>query len=239
MSTNGHKKVAVITGASQGIGAGLVQRYRELGYAVVGTSRTIPIADESDLLTVQGDIADSDTAARVVEGALDRFGRVDTLINNAGIFIAKPFTEYTPEDYAAVKAVNLDGFFHITQHALRQMLKQDSGGHIVNIGTSLIDNASSALPSGLALLTKGGLTAVARSLAIEYADRGIRVNAIALGVIKTPMHDPGHHDALARFHPLGRMGEVSDVVDGVVFLEQASFVTGEVLHLDGGQSAGS
>jgi NAD(P)-dependent dehydrogenase (short-subunit alcohol dehydrogenase family) len=190
-------------------------------------------------LTVQGDIAQPETAALVVRSALDRFGRIDTLINNAGVYVGRPFTEYTAEEYAAVKAVNLDGFFHITQRVLRQMLEQGSGGHIVNVGTSLVDNASSAVPSGLARLTKGGLTAVARSLAIEYADRGIRVNAIALGIIKTPMHDPATHDALAGFHPLGRMGEVSDVVDGVVFLERASFVTGEVLHLDVGQSAGT
>jgi NAD(P)-dependent dehydrogenase (short-subunit alcohol dehydrogenase family) len=239
MSSNGHKKVAIITGASQGIGAGLLERYLELGYAVVGTSRSIPSADDADLLTVRGDIAEPETATRVVRSALDRFGRIDTLINNAGVYIGKPFTEYTPEEYAVVKAVNLDGFFHITQRVLRQMLEQGSGGHIVNVGTSLTDNASSAAPSGLALLAKGGLTAVARSVAIEYADGEIRVNAIALGIIRTPMHDPATHDALAGFHPLGRMGEVSDVVDGVVFLEQASFVTGEVLHLDGGQSAGA
>jgi NAD(P)-dependent dehydrogenase (short-subunit alcohol dehydrogenase family) len=233
----GSQKVAVITGASQGIGAGLTAAYRRAGFAVVGTARSIPSSDASDFLTVRGDIADADTAQRVVDDALDRFGRIDTLVNNAGVFIGKPFTEYTLDDYAAVTAVNLTGFFHITQRCIRQMLTQGSG-HVVNITTSLVDYANSQRPSALASLTKGGLAAVTRSLAVEYASRGIRVNAVALGVIKTPMRDPASYASLAALHPIGRVGEISDVVDGILYLEGASFVTGEILHIDGGQVAG-
>jgi NAD(P)-dependent dehydrogenase (short-subunit alcohol dehydrogenase family) len=231
------QKVAIITGASQGIGAGLTSAFRRAGYAVVATSRSIPHSDESDFLTVQGDITEVQTAQRVVEQALDRFGRIDSLINNAGIFIAKPFTEYTPDDYAAITAVNLAGFFHITQHAIREMVTQGSG-HIVNITTSLVDHADSNRPSALVALTKGGLAAVTRSLATEYASRGVRVNAVAPGVIRTPMHDPASYEGMAALHPLGRIGEISDIIDGILYLEQAKFVTGETLHIDGGQTAG-
>jgi NAD(P)-dependent dehydrogenase (short-subunit alcohol dehydrogenase family) len=203
----------------------------------VGTSRSIRPCDEPDYLTVPGDIAEADTARRVVEQALDRFGRIDSLINNAGIFIGKPFTDYTVDDFAAATAVNLAGFFHITQRVIRQMAIQGSG-HIVNVTTSLVDHAGSDQPSALAVLTKGGLAAVARSLAIEYASRGVRVNAVALGVIKTPMNDPASYSGMAGVHPLGRVGEISDVVDGILYLERATFVTGEVLHIDGGQAAG-
>ena len=197
----------------------------------------MPSSDAPDSLSVQGDIAEVDTAQRVVEYALDRHGRIDTLINNAGIFIGKPFTEYALDDYAAVTAVNLTGFFHITQRCIRQMLTQGSG-HVINITTSLVDNADSKRPSALASLTKGGLAAVTRSLAIEYASRGIRVNAVALGIIKTPMHDPASYAYLAALHPIGRIGEISDVVEGILYLEGATFVTGEILHIDGGQVAG-
>ena len=231
------RKVAIVTGASQGIGAGLVQGFREAGYAVVGTSRSIGPSQDDDYLTVAGDITQPDTAQRVVDQALDRFGRIDSLINDAGIFIGKPFTDYTVDDFAAVTAVNLAGFFHITQRAIAQMVAQASG-HIVNVSTSLVEHAGSDRPSGLAVLTKGGLAAVARSLAIEYASRGVRVNVVSLGVIKTPMHDPASYAGMAALHPLGRMGEISDVVDGVLYLERATFVTGEILHIDGGQSAG-
>jgi NAD(P)-dependent dehydrogenase (short-subunit alcohol dehydrogenase family) len=232
-----HKKVAVITGASQGIGAGLVDGYRRAGYAVVGTALSMPDSKERDLLTVEGDITDPETSDRVVEHALDRFGRIDSLINNAGIFIGKPFTDYTLHDFHAVTAVNLTGFFHITKRVIPQMLNQGNG-HIVNISTSLVDHAGSDRPSALAVLTKGGLAAVARSLAIEYASRGIRANAVSLGVIRTPIHDPDSYAGMAALHPLGRVGEVSDVVDGILYLEHATFVTGEILHIDGGQSAG-
>ena len=167
------RKVAIITGASQGIGAGLVTAFRDAGYAVVGTSRSIPAFTEPDLVTVPGDAADPDTARAVVERALERFGRIDSLINNAGIFIGKPFTEYTLADYAAITGVNLAGFFHITQRVIPQMVAQGAG-HIVNISTSLADHADSARPSALASLTKGGLQAATRALAIEYAARGVR-----------------------------------------------------------------
>jgi NAD(P)-dependent dehydrogenase (short-subunit alcohol dehydrogenase family) len=231
------QKVAIITGASQGIGAGLVAAFRNAGYAVVGTSRSIRPSDESGYLTVQGDISEAKTAKRVAEQALDRFGRIDSLINDAGIFISKPFTDYSPDDYAAITAVNLGGFFHITQCAVRHMVVQGSG-HIVNITTSIVDRPSSERPSALVALTKGGLAAVTRSLAIEYASRGVRVNAIAPGVIKTPVHEFASYKGLAELHPLGRLGEVSDVVDGILYLERATFVTGEILHIDGGQAAG-
>jgi len=231
------KKVALVTGASQGIGAGLVAAFRRGGYAVVGTSRSIRASDEADLLTVTGDIVEPETAQRVIEEALGRFGRIDTLVNNAGSFIGKPFTDYTADDYATVVAVNLTGFFHITQLAIRQMVIQGSG-HIVNVTTSLVDHADSRSPSALAALTKGGLAAVTRSLAIEYASRGVRANVVALGVIKTPAHDPASYHGLAARHPVGRLGEISDVVDGILYLDRAGFVTGETLHIDGGQAAG-
>jgi NAD(P)-dependent dehydrogenase (short-subunit alcohol dehydrogenase family) len=208
------QKVAVITGASQGLGAGLVSAFRTAGYAVVGTSRSMPHSDEPDFLTVQGDIANPDTAELVVACAVDHFGRIDSLVNDAGIYIGKPFTDYTLDDYAAVTAVNLTGFFHVTQRVVRQMLTQGSG-HIVNISTSLVDNADSTVPSALASLTKGGLAAVTRSLAMEYASRGIRVNAVSLGVINT-MHDPAAYAGLAARHPLGRIGEISDVTDAIL-----------------------
>ncbi|MFC4530685.1 SDR family NAD(P)-dependent oxidoreductase [Sphaerisporangium dianthi] len=237
MSTDRGQKVAVITGASQGIGAGLVEAYRKLGYGVVATSRSIAPSADADVVTVQGDIAEAATAERVIDAALSRFGRVDTLVNNAGIFVAKPFTDYTADDFAAVIAVNVAGFFHITQRALRPMLDQGSG-HVVNITTSFVDHPNSAVPSVLASLTKGGLASATKSLAIEYATRNVRVNAVSPGVIKTPMHGVETHATLAGLHPVGRMGEISDIVDGVIYLESASFVTGEVLHIDGGQAAG-
>ena len=237
MSSQQARKVAIVTGASRGIGAGVVTAFDQAGYAVVATSRSIEPRGELDVLTVAGDIADVDTAERVMEQTLDRFGRVDTLINNAGLFIGKAFTDYTPQDLDAITAVNLAGFFHITQRAIRQMVIQ-GGGHVVNITTSLVDHARSGSPSALASLTKGGLAAVARSLAIEYAEHGVRVNAVSLGVIKTPMHDRSEYDAMAASHPLGRAGEIDDVVDGILYLDRAPFVTGETLHIDGGQAAG-
>ena len=231
------RKVAIVTGASQGIGAGIAAAFVDAGFAVVSTSRSIRPSDGPDVLTVAGDIAEPETAERVVEEALDRFGRIDTLINDAGIFIGKPFTDYTPADYAAITAVNLAGFLHITQRAVRQMVEQ-GGGHIVNVTTSLVEHPRSASPSALTALTKGGLNAVTRSLAVEYAARGVRVNAVSLGVIKTPVYDLASYEGLAATHPLGRLGEISDVVDGILYLERATFVTGEILHIDGGQTAG-
>jgi NAD(P)-dependent dehydrogenase (short-subunit alcohol dehydrogenase family) len=231
------QKVAVITGASQGIGADLVRGYRDRNYRVVANSRSIKPSTDPDTLAIAGDIADPATAQRIVAEAIARFGRIDTLVNNAGVFIAKPFTDYTQEDFAAIVALNLGGFFQITNRVAAEMLKQKSG-HIVQITTSLVDHANSNVPSVLASLTKGGLNAATRSLAIEYAKYGIRVNAVSPGVIKTPMHAPETHEFLSKLHPVGRMGEARDIVDAVLYLENAPFVTGEILHVDGGQSAG-
>jgi NAD(P)-dependent dehydrogenase (short-subunit alcohol dehydrogenase family) len=231
------QKVAVVTGASQGLGAAIVDGYRKLGYAVVATSRTIAPSNDANIVTVQGDIADPATAERVIAAGVERFGRIDALINNAGVFVAKPFTDYTQDDYATVLGVNLNGFFRITQLAIEQMLTQ-GGGHIVNITASVVDNADSRVPSVLASLTKGGLQSATKSLAIEYATRGIRVNAVSPGTIKTPMHPTEAHETLAGLHPVGRMGEESDIADAVIYLENAPFVTGEILHVDGGMSAG-
>ena len=231
------QKVAVITGASQGIGAALVTAYRKLGYAVVANSRSITPSDDPMVLAVAGDIADPAVGARVIAAGLAAFGRIDTLVNNAGVFVAKPFTDYTGEDFDLVTGVNLRGFFEVSQRAVAAMLVS-GGGHVVNISTSLVDHANSGVPSALASLTKGGLNAVTKSLAIEYATRGIRVNTVAPGIIHTPMHPAETHEALAGMHPVGRMGEVGDIVDAIVYLESARFVTGEILHVDGGQSAG-
>lgn len=231
------KKVVVITGASQGIGAALVKAFRDLDYRVVATARSVKPSTDPDVLTVAGDIADPATAERVIREGVARFGRIDSLINNAGIFLAKPFTAYTHEDYANVLAVNLNGFFYISQLAISEMEKQGQG-HIVNVTTSLVDHAIEGVPSVLASLTKGGLNSATKSLAIEYAKRGIRVNAVSPGIIKTPMHAQETHEALGRLHPVGRMGEISDIVQAIVYLESAGFVTGEILHVDGGQSAG-
>ena len=235
MSTQ--QKVAVISGASQGIGAALVKAYRDRNYRVVATSRSIKPSNDNEVLTIAGDIANRKTAERAISEALSRFGRIDTLINNAGIFISKPFTQYTEADYEAYLGTNVTGFFHMTQLAIAEMEKQGRG-HIVQISTSLVDNPIAGVPSVLASLTKGGLNAATRSLAIEYAKRGIRVNAVALGTIKTPMHPAETHAQLDALHPIGRMGEISDIVDAVLYLESANFVTGEILHVDGGQSAG-
>jgi len=234
---NTTNKVAIVTGASQGIGAGLVQAFRDRGYRVIANSRSIKPSNDPDILTVPGDIADRAVAERIVREGLAKFGRIDTLVNNAGIFTAKPFTAFTAEDYAANIAVNVTGFFNITQAAVAEMEKQGSG-HVVSITTSLVDHPIDGVPSVLASLTKGGLNAATKSLAIEYAKRGVRVNAVSPGVIKTPMHAPETHGFLAALHPVARMGEISDIVNAVLYLDSAGFVTGEILHVDGGQSAG-
>jgi NAD(P)-dependent dehydrogenase (short-subunit alcohol dehydrogenase family) len=235
MSTE--RKVAVITGASQGIGEALVMAYRERGYRVVATARTIAPSRDDDVVAISGDIADRETARRTIAAGMDRFGRIDTLINNAGIFIGKPFTQYTEADYTAMMAVNTTGFFHMTQLAIAQM-EQSGGGHIVQITTSLVEHADARVPSVLASLTKGGLAAATRSLAIEYAKRGIRVNAVAPGVIRSPMHPVETHSQLDALHPVGHMGDIADIVGAILYLESADFVTGVILHVDGGQSAG-
>ena len=232
------QKVAVITGASQGIGAALVKAYRDRNYRVVATSRSIKPTNDDDVLGVAGDIADPKTAERVIGEAMARFGRIDTLVNNAGIFIAKPFTEYTDADFAGALG-----------DQPRRLLPHHPAGRRGNGEAGLAATScrsrpawsttpSSGVPSVLASLTKGGLNAATKSLAIEYAKRGIRVNAVAPGVIKTPMHAPETHAALGALHPVGHMGEIKDIVDAILYLEGAGFVTGEILHVDGGQSAG-
>ena len=231
-------KVAVITGACEGIGAGLVAGYRRRGWAVVATSRTIKPSPDPDVLTVAGDLADPATVGRTIGAALDRFGRLDTLVNTAGVEVSKPFTGYTAADYAAVVGVNLTGFFWLTQRAIAEMATR-YGGHVVNISATLAEVANSGTPAVLAALTRGGLAAATRSLAVEYAAYGIRVNAVSPGVIQTPVQLPESYDGRGgRLSPLGRAGRVSDVVDGVLFLESAPYITGEVLHIDGGQIAG-
>lgn len=231
------RKVAIITGASQGIGEGLVREYRTRGYDVVATSRSIKQGSDDGIYAVAGDISKTDTAERVVRAALDRYGRIDTLVNNAGVFTAKPFVDFTREDFDHNFAVNISGFFHITQRAAKVMLEQGSG-HIVSITTSLVNQPIAGVPAALASLTKGGLNSVTQELAIEFAKTGVRVNAVSPGIIKTPMHAPETHSAMSALHPVGRMGEISDIVDAVLYLENANFVTGEILHVDGGQNAG-
>jgi NAD(P)-dependent dehydrogenase (short-subunit alcohol dehydrogenase family) len=229
--TGNDRRVAIITGGSQGIGASLVTAYRRQGWSVVATARTMKPAEDPGVLTVEGDIADPATA--------DRFGRIDTLVNNAGVYISKPFTDYTAADYAVVTGVNLSGFFWLTQRVIAEMLKRGSG-HVVNISATLAEVANSGVPEVLAALTKGGLAAATRSLAVEYASRGIRVNAVSPGIIQTPMHPPESYAGLSDqiLPPLGRVGQVSDVVDGILFLEASPYITGEILHIDGGEIAG-
>ena len=234
------RKVAIVTGASRGIGAALAKRFRDLDYGVVATSRSIMKTGSicvDATLTIEGDIGEPDTAARVVDAAMERFGRIDLLINNAGIFIPKPFVDYSLHDFTSMIGVNLRGFFHITQQAASRML-QAGFGHIVNITAAIADQPLAALPAALAALTKGGLAAATRSLAIEYATRGIRVNAVAPGVVNTSLLPPEMRGMLTAMQPLGRMGETHDVVDAVVYLEQAPFITSEILRVDGAAFSG-
>jgi NAD(P)-dependent dehydrogenase (short-subunit alcohol dehydrogenase family) len=233
------QKVAIITGGSQGIGAGLVDGYRQRGWAVVANSLSIEPSKDPDTLTVRGDVSEQATAGQIISRALDRFGRVDTLVNNAGVFVSKPFTDYTAEDYALVTGVNLAGFFWLTQRAIGQMLRQGNG-HVVNISASIAAHADSVEPTALTALTKGGLAAVTKSLAVEYASRGIRVNAVAPGIIQTPLQPAESYtpEALAgKLPPLGRVGQVSDIVNGILYLESAPYITGEILYIDGGRTA--
>jgi NAD(P)-dependent dehydrogenase (short-subunit alcohol dehydrogenase family) len=235
MSTE--KKVVVVTGASRGLGEATVKAYRDRGYRAVGVSRTITESSDPDYVTLRGDIADLETARLVINTALERFGRIDTLINNAGVFIPGPFTELTEQNYKDVITTNLNGFFFVTQHAIEAMLKRGSG-HVVQITSTLVEFANSNVPAVLASITKGGLAAATRGLAIEYASRGIRVNAVAPGMIKTPLHAPETHAAVGMLHPLKRMGEPNDITQAILYLEDASFVTGETVHVDGGMIAG-
>ncbi len=228
------EKVAVITGASHGIGASLVSAYSDAGYNVVANSRSIAASTNPAIVNIAGDIGQPETADRIMEG-VERFGRLDTLVNNAGIFISKPFTEYTQADYDAMLSTNIAGFFHVTQRAARVMERQ-GWGHIVNVTTTAAEQPIGGSPALLASLTKGGLNAATKALAIEYARRNIRVNAVSLGIIRTQEADS--YAGLESLEPLGRLGEIDDVVSAVMYLERAGFVTGEISHVNGGQSAG-
>ncbi len=232
-------KTAIVTGGSQGIGAGLVLAFLDRGYNVVANSRNItkanPFPARANLVLVDGDIGDPNIAAKIVDASVSRFGRVDVLINNAGIFISEPFPEYTTEDFNALISTTLAGFLYVSQLSVKQMLKQKSGS-IVNLSTTLVDHPTAGV--SVQVMAKGGLDAVTRALAIEYAKDGIRVNTLALGVINTPMHKPETHEFLKGSNPFGRMGEIKEVVDAVLFLTDATFTTGEVLHVDGGAHAG-
>ena len=236
--TSNGRRVAIVTGGSQGIGAGLVAGYRRQGWAVVASARRIKAGEDPDVLAVEGDLAEPATANRIVDGALERFGRIDTLVNNAGVYISKPFTDYSAADYALLTGVNLGGFFWLTQRVIAEMVRR-YGGHVVNISATLAEVANSHAPSVLAALTKGGLAAATRSLAVEYASRGIRVNAVSPGIIQTPVYPADSYEGLGdQLPPLGRVGQVSDVVDAILFLESSPYITGEILHVDGGQTAG-
>ena len=234
-------RTAIVTGASSGIGLGITNGLLTSGYRVIANARHISAAGtlsaSSSLVLVDGDVADPHLAASLTKTAVDRFGSVDLVVNNAGIFIAKPFTETTVDDYQRLVATNLTGFLHVTQPALRQMKTQGSG-HIVTITTSLASQPIEGVSAALSILTKGGLNAVTRALAIEYAKAGVRVNAVAPGIVDTPMHQPDNHQFLETLHPIKRLASVSEVVDAVLYLVDAPFVTGEVLHVDGGAHAG-
>jgi NAD(P)-dependent dehydrogenase (short-subunit alcohol dehydrogenase family) len=235
------QKTAIVTGGSQGIGAGLVEAYLNRGYSVVANSRNIiktnPFPASPSLALVGGDIGDPDTAAKIVETAVSRFGRIDVLVNNAGLFIPKSFTEYTTEDFNALVSTILAGFLYVSQLSVKQMLQQKSGS-IVNISTTLVDQPIAGASAAVQIMIKGGLNAVTRALAMEYAKDGIRVNTVAAGTINTPMHKPETHEFLKGLHPVGRIGEIREIVDAVLFLTDATFTTGETLHVDGGAHAG-
>jgi NAD(P)-dependent dehydrogenase (short-subunit alcohol dehydrogenase family) len=228
-------KVAVITGASHGIGASLVSAYSKAGYNVVANSRSIGDSTNPSIVNVKGDVGEPATTDRIMNEGVDKFGRFDTLVNNAGIFISKPFTEYTQADYDAMLSTNIAGFFYLTQRAARVMERQ-GWGHIVNVTTTAAEQPIGGRPAALASLTKGALNAATKALAVEYGPRGIRVNAVSLGIIVT--HDPSTYAGLESLDPLRRLGKIDDVVSAVMYLERAEFVTGEISHVDGGQSAG-
>ncbi len=233
------KKTAIVTGAQQGIGAGLVQGFLKQGYNVVATSRSVSqtLTATPSLVLVDGDIGKQETAVKAVEAAIKHFGSIDVLVNNAGIFRTKPFTDFTTEDFNALVSTNLLGFLYITQLSVKQMLKQESG-NVVTISASLVDQPFAGENASVSMITKGGLNAVTRSLAIEYAKEGIRFNAVAPGVVDTPLHKDAPKDSLKTFQPMGKIVEVKDIVDAVVYLAQADQVTGEILHVDGGAHAG-
>ena len=233
------KKTAIVTGASRGIGAGLVEAFLREGYNVVATSRHVSqsLTASPHLVPVDGDIGKQETAVKLVEAAINHFGTIDVLVNNAGIYLAKPFTEFTTEDFNALVSTNLQGFLYITQLTVKQMLKQKSG-NVVTITSSSADQPIAGDNGSVSMMTKGGLNTVTRSLAIEYAKEGIRFNAVAPGVVDTPMHKDADKEVLGTLQPMGKMVAVQDIVDAVLYLSQAGQVTGEVLHVDGGAHAG-
>ena len=232
-------KVAIITGASRGVGAGLTAAYRRQGWAVTASAAVIRPSRDADLLTVPGDITGPAAAARVIDAALERFGRIDTLVTTASAVISKPFTDCTAADFAAVAEAGVAGFFWLTQRAIAEMAVR-YGGHVVTVTATVTEGACSGTPAVLAALASGAVAAATRSLAVEYAARGIRVNAISTGLIQTPLALAGQDgNPGGWFPPLGRAAQVSDIVDGVLFLESAPNITGEILHIDGGQSAES
>jgi NAD(P)-dependent dehydrogenase (short-subunit alcohol dehydrogenase family) len=235
-------KTVIVTGASQGIGAAVVKVFLDRGYNVVGTSRNIEKRNElprvDNLVVVGGDIGQAATAARVLETAVKRFGRIDALVNNAGIFIVKPFTDYTPEDFRALSSTNLDGFVFLTQLVIKQMLAQKSGGSVVSITTSLVNHPISGFTASVPMITKGGIDAISRSLAMEYAKEGIRVNTVAPGIVDTPLHANNPKDFLKTLSPLGQIAPAQDIAEAVFYLTQAAQVTGEVLHVDAGAHLG-
>ena len=219
-----------------------MKAFLDRGYRVVANSRNISKSgafETSDrLVLVDGNIAEAATAAKIADVAVTKFGSIDALLNNAGIFFSKPFTDYGVDDLRSLVSVNIEGFLFISQLAIKQMVAQKAGGSIVNVTSTMVDHPIAGVNASVPMITKGGLEAVTRSLAMEYVKQGIRVNAVAPGIIKTPMHDPKTHDYLGALHPVGRMGDIADIVGAVLYLESAGFVTGEILNVDGGQSAG-
>ena len=235
-------KTVIVTGASQGIGAALVKTFLERGYCVVANSRNITksgaFAPSDKLALVDGDISQIGTATKIAETATSKFRSIDALINNAGIFFAKPFTDYTAEDFRSLASTNLEGFIYITQLAIKQMVAQNSGGSIVSITTTLVEHPIAGVNASVPMITKGGIQAITRSLAMEYAKDGIRVNAVAPGVVDTPMHKNDPKELLKSLSPLGRIVDVQDIADAVLYLTEARLVTGEVIHVDGGAHVG-
>jgi len=235
-------RTVIVTGASQGIGAALVKTFLERGYSVVANSRNMTksgaFVPSDRLALVDGDIGEIATAAKIAETATSKFRSIDALINNAGIFFSKPFTDYTADDFKALASTNLEGFIYITQLAVKQMVAQKSGGSIVSITTSLVEHPIAGVPASVPMITKGGIEAITRNLAIEYAKDGIRVNVVAPGVVDTPMHQNDPKDFLKSLSPLGRIVDAQDVADAVLYLTEARQVTGEVLHVDGGAHVG-